>query len=86
MILRKISQERQFNTDLGKSYQVINQETTPDEFQKVLRVYFPTPDAATEEEIYCFVCTGYNILPLYKSQRAYIMTDSGQTFDNLCFK
>jgi hypothetical protein len=82
-ILRRISGRGvQMNLNLGSSYTYIGKNENPEEFERTLKEVF---DNLNEEIIYAFVSDedGKHIYPLYKGQKAYIMTESGKTFDNV---
>lgn len=83
--LRKVVDNVQSNQNLGIQYQVIEKETNKKEFKKAKEFFF-----GEEEENSCYaiiVCNGGSeLIPLYKNQSNYIMTESGKTFSNLTFK
>ena len=82
-ILRRISGRGvQMNLNLGSSYTYVGKLENPEEFERTLKEVF---DNLNEEIIYAFVSDedGRHIHPLYKGQKAYIMTESGKTFDNV---
>src|SRR6186713_2491804 len=86
----------QNNRYLGEEYQVVGREENYEEFSRHYERYFGKKHVADldpesdgfSKDTYCFITAsgGSQWIPLYKSQRNYIMTDSGQTFSNLTFK
>lgn len=94
--LRNITDNLEFNTNLGESYSLVERELNYDEFCKTFKVVFDKPHVAdldTEscnfsKNTYAFVICkgGSEIIPLYKKQSNYIMTESGKTFSNLTYK
>jgi hypothetical protein len=94
--LRKIVNEVQSNTNLGNSYQLVGRELNYDEFSKAFRVFFDyhhVADLETESDSHtrnCYAFIIYNegssLLPLYKNQYNYVMTEKGTTFSNLTYK
>lgn len=100
--LRRISGDGvEMNHALGNQYTVIDREKNPQEFERTANLHYghfesgddgvKTPVKADLNEyknVHAFVSGrgGEYIQPLYSNQQAYIMTDSGKTFDNLSFK
>jgi len=94
--LRTIQDDIQTNECLGNNYQLIERNSNYDEFQKAFFSFHEknhVADLDTEsdhfsKQTYAFVIfkNGSEIIPLYKNQSNYIMTDSGKTFSNLTFK
>lgn len=96
-ILRKVLNDNTYtNSVLGNQYQVIERETNYDEFSKAFKNNFdkfhvadldPTSDNFTQN-CYAFLVIegGSKLIPLYKKQWNYIMTESGKTFENLTYK
>lgn len=94
--LRKISDNIQSNIEVGTNYSVINSETNYEEFSKTFEACFNEKHVADLDEksdeitknCYAFVVGsgGTIILPLYRKQENYIMTESGKTFSNLTHK
>lgn len=90
--LRRISGDGiQMNQEIGKGYTLIHKERNVKEFARTFVEVFDKEwgedlDSTTDYDCYAFVCECDLIQPLYKNQLNFIMTDSGQTFDNLTFK
>lgn len=96
-ILRKVLNNSTYtNVILGNQYQVIDRETNYNEFSKAFEKNFekfhiadldPTSDNFTQN-CYAFLVieNGNKLIPLYKKQWNYIMTESGKTFENLTYK
>lgn len=96
-ILRKITGSGvSVNICLNKSYNLVDEEGSPEEFKRALDHWFLYPGSEkilnqaheVNEEIYAFLLynSGSDMMPLYKKQKNYIMTSDGKTFDNLTFK
>jgi hypothetical protein len=86
MILRKISQGRPTNIDIGRSYTVLHEEFTPEHFKTDAGMLLQSEDLRRECYALVIYDNGKEVEPLYRKQQAYIMTDSGQTFENLTLK
>jgi hypothetical protein len=96
-ILRRISGDGvEMNFELGQTYTIVERFFAYESFEREFERFFnrphvadmdPTSDEMTKK-VYAFVGTdgGLNIYPLYLGQKAYIMTDSGKTFNNLTIK
>lgn len=81
-ILRKITGDgKPINFELGNSYTVLLKETHQKEFEDYLNA--GKYGEAYGEEIYGFVISNGDTKCLFRKQQNYIMTDSGQTFENL---
>lgn len=67
---------------IGTSYNYIDKDRNPTEFNKTHEIYFKStqPDTTYGFLIYDH---GKAIRPLFRKQEAYIMTDEGKTFENL---
>lgn len=69
----------QSNTIIGESYQL----ASPNEIEEIIQSddYYKS----VADKIYGFVTyeNGSKILPLYRKQKNYMMTDTGNTFANL---
>ena len=81
--LRKIFKDgSESNKIIGDSYLLISDDNV--DFDKSMEVYFKG-DAPKEHEIYLFLSheDGKRLLPLYKTQQNFIVSDSGKTFSNL---
>ena len=83
-ILRKISGNGvEINISLGESYNLINKENHPEEFDRAVEEGLVISDSI----IYGYIATNNGgIYPLSSKQQAYIMTESGKTFDNLTLR
>jgi len=96
-ILRKVLNDNtQTNIVLGDQYQLIERDSNYDEFSKAFEADFgkfhvadldPTSDNFAQN-CYAFLIIygGDKLIPLYKKQFNYIMTDSGKTFANLSYR
>lgn len=86
MILREFAPDGpKHNKDIGDHYVLIDFRV-PDKFSETSRIRFG--DVPTPENCYAFIIhsKGSEIIPLWKNSHYYIMTDGGQTFENLTFK
>lgn len=87
--LRRIAGDGvQMNIALGRTYNLIEKEKSKFEFDKCYDYLFKMKEEdAAVSSVYAFVSDedGKNIYPLYKNQKAYIMTESGKTFSNISF-
>lgn len=94
--LRTIVKNVQLNKSLGEDYAVIERETNYEEFAKTFKTCFQTEHVADDDKestrftqnCYAFIVhnEGSAIIPLYKNQSVYVMTESGKTFSNLSYK
>ena len=91
--LRKITEEQtEMNIDLGKSYTIVHQ-LSKSEFDRLFNVVYKetieTSDSMDlkdmRERVYAFVTTenGFEILPIFRNHKNYIMTESGKTFSKI---
>lgn len=95
-ILRKVIENVQSNQELGNQYQVIVREENYNDFGKAFEKVFGRTHVAdddSESNDYtkkCYaiiVCNDASeLIPLYKNQSNYVMTESGKTFCNLTYK
>jgi len=93
-VLRRISGRGvQMNQVLGEGYTFVSQEESYDEFCRNFerhfeKPYLPDPNQKTDEEgvVYAFVGNEKIVQPLFKNQKAYIMTGDGQTFANVSYR
>ena len=94
-ILRIISDKGvERNHSIGGDYSVIHREYNADQFREAFLGYFNKNHVADLDEeadehtkgCYAFVEFGSVLIPLYKDCKNYIMTGTGQTFDNLTYK
>jgi len=84
----------QNNRYLGDEYQVVLSDDNYEEFARHYERYFGKKHVKEGNEdgfnndTYGFITAsdGSQWIPMYKSQRNYIMTASGQTFSNLTWK
>lgn len=82
-ILRKIEKDGgQINVSLGEYYILINAESSPDRFNKLLKEQFKTE---SPDDVYAIICysPGTNFRALSKNISYYIMTEGGKTFANI---
>ena len=91
--LRKVIDNIQSNQELGSNYQVVDRETNYQEFCKAFEALFKEKHTDYEDNQFsknCYIILTYNdgssLVPLYKNQSNYIMTESGKTFSNLTYK
>ena len=79
--LRKISSNGgEINFDLGDYYSLITKERSPEEFEDKMK------DHPFYNEIYAFIIYKDEMLPLYKNQKNYIVSENGTTYSNLTYK
>ncbi|MAX51532.1 MAG: hypothetical protein CMH22_06090 [Methylophaga sp.] len=91
--LRKITTDNlESNTSLGNSYNVIHREVSYDEFKLHYEAHFNANHVADLDEnatkftknCLAFISTEEGkLIPIYKNQYNYIMTESGKTFDKI---
>lgn len=84
------------NRTIGDNYQVINREINYEEFRKAYELFWKKPHVADLEDesdqhtkqtfSFLVIKHGSELIPLYKGEIYYIMTESGKTFSNLTFK
>lgn len=86
------SQGVEMNQILGESYTFIHRQINPEQFRASFHTHFCKPHVADLDEtadddtkrVYAFVFdTNGAAYPLYKNQKAYIMTENGNTFSNV---
>lgn len=92
---RKITDSNtQINISIGDSYSYVNREENYESFCKDFENYFQrnhvadlfeTSDKDTKN-VYAFISFQGKIMPLYKNDHNYIMTENGKTFSNLTYK
>lgn len=84
------------NRIIGSQYSYVNRETHYEEFCRSYKVVFGI-DHVTDLDVMsdqfaknCYGIIVYNngadLIPLYKKQISYIMTENGKTFSNVTFK
>lgn len=95
--LRRFSGEGiESNNALGDSYIYIDREQNPERFRNTFKAHFEKDHVADLDDksdddtknVYAFIYADLNgyLQPLYKKQRAYIVTDSGTTYSNVSYK
>jgi len=86
-ILRQISEQTESNYLLGKSYNLIEAERHPEEFQRTLKIW-GNGAVIPEEAVYAFIIydDGAELFALQKPQCNYIMTSDGKTFSNITWR
>lgn len=79
--LRKITKDGlEMNFSLGDYYSLITKERSPEEFEDKMK------DHPNYDEAYAFIYWKDEILPLYKNQYNYIVSENGTTYSNLTYK
>ncbi len=84
----------EMNRAVGDEYTLLDRERNYNEFADFFKHHFKKEHVADMDdkadcdtkECYAFVINGSFVQPLYKVQKAYIMTSDGKTFSNLSFK
>lgn len=86
----------EINKYIGDNYQFIHREFNPADFARAFQTCFEKPHLSDDDpkadnfttETYAFLHynSGADIIPLYKNQYNYIMTESGKTFANITYK
>lgn len=91
--LRRISQNGvQMNYQIGHEYTLIMREYNYRDFAETFELKFKRPLAddnkpdSDDASIHAFLVNGSEILPLYRDQPAYIMSENGTTFDNVSYR
>lgn len=80
-VLRKItSNGSEMNFNLGNSYTLVTKERSLEEFENKMK------DNPFYSNIYAFIYGKDEILPLYKDQKNYIVSENGATYSNLTYK
>ena len=77
------------NEIIGDGYTFIHKVFNPEDFKRTIEHHFTKPSGEESDEhknVYAFIVNGPFVQPLYKDQQNYIMTSSGQTFDNVSFR
>ena len=83
-VLRRLtSQNAEVNTVLGDSYNLVDSERNPEDFEKSLEIL-----KCDRNDVYAFIIyrNGSETLPLYKKSVYFIMMSNGQTFSNITHK
>lgn len=91
--LRKIGVSGiEFNKFLGKDYSLTMFEKSPEHFWLIHDSFFQLTERVALKEGQTPDCYGFvhnemnqEIMPLFKSERCYIVSESGKTFDNICY-
>lgn len=79
--LRKITNDGlEMNFSLGDSYTLVTKDRSPKEFEDKMKDH-PFYDKAN-----AFIYCKDEILPLYKTQKNYIVSENGTTYSNLTYK
>ncbi len=87
--LRKITNENvEMNIGLGSEYTLIRKETCEKEFNFFCQRFDYTDEDVERDGIYAIISSydGSKLIPLYKCQLNFIMTENGKTFSNVTFK
>lgn len=93
--LRRITEDNtQINLSIGESYCYDDREQNYEEFKNHFHNYFQKNHVADLDNtadndtklVYGFISFQGNLMPLYKNQMNYIMTESGKTFSNLSYR
>lgn len=84
------------NRAIGDNYQVISRDVNYEKFREAYELFWNKPHVAdldTESDkhtrqTFCFLAIkqGAELIPLYKDESYYMMTESGKTFSNLTYK
>lgn len=79
--LRKITNDGlEMNYDLGDYYVLVTKARSPEEFEDKMK------DHPFYDKAYAFIYWKDGILPLYKNQYNYIVSENGTTYSNLTNK
>jgi hypothetical protein len=79
--IRKESKGQNLNRFLGNSYCITyNNEKTTEEWEREVRIYFPK---ITKTDNIVAIVLSNEALPIYNDDTAYIMTESGKTFEKI---
>ncbi len=79
--LRKITNDGlEMNFSLGDSYTLVIKDRSPKEFEDKMK------DHPFYDKAYAFIYCKDEILPLYKTQKNYIVSENGTTYSNLTYK
>lgn len=86
-VLRRVSPRgEQYNSILGKGYTVVYKETNQEAFDNYCKL---NPDKVTnleKKETYAVIVYETDGMPLYKTDKNYVMTSDGKTFENISFR
>lgn len=86
--LRKITEHQTFNQSLGGSYSVVSREFNEKDFRHYYKSLFGKEEVRglgvkldkDESPIIKFIITSV-VIPIYKDEAYYVMTESGKTFE-----
>lgn len=79
--LRKITSDGlEMNFNLGDSYTLVTKDRSQKEFEDKMK------DRPFYDKTYAFIYWKDDILPLYKNQYNYIVSENGTTYSNLTYK
>lgn len=79
--LRKITNDGlEMNFNLGDSYTLVTKDRSPEEFEDKMK------DHPNYDEAYAFIYWKDGVLPLYRGQQNYIVSENGATYSNLTYK
>lgn len=79
--LRKITNDGlEMNFNLGDSYTLVTKDRSPKEFEDKMK------DHPNYDEAYAFIYWKDGVLPLYRGQQNYIVSENGATYSNLTYK
>lgn len=87
--LRKVSRDNvESNVFLGKNYSVLKKDHSPVEFENALEAYYGPKknDELLLDLIYAFIDCNCILYPLSKDYQNYIVSENGNTYQNLTFK
>lgn len=86
--LRKIAENGvEYNTSLGNEYTLIHSERNVKEFNESFKLFWNETYDPDKNNTFAFITKeGGILIPLFKNQFNFIMTDSGKTFSNLTYK
>ena len=83
-VLRKVTESGvSLNFNLGNSYNKIVESISPEEFKKAGKERFNGQEL--DKDIFAFIIPedGAICYPLYAKQHSYIVTENGNTFENI---
>ena len=74
----------EMNQTLGEGYTLVDKLSNEEEFNRSFLAHFG--EKQTNDLVYAFIGGDGFIQPLYKAQKAYVMTERGNTFANVSYK
>ena len=79
--LRKVSEHQVYNESLGSAYSVVDKRFNKKDFEHYTKSTFGQ-DYKQEvvEDVIMYIVTSY-VIPIYKTDSCYVMTESGKTFE-----